>query len=481
MPPSHPHLLLLASLCLPLCAQDKPKLTRDLAQVAAAYAAKVTASAIFISGRTLDSVLAEELAPDHALEALIRPFLKFDVDREAGAVTCSLGGVTATAVTTRNLGCTLVTADAPAEKLRQRGAPALAGIEPDPATVDWPLGDRMPPAPTDEAGDGVDHAALAKVLDAAFAEAPDKPKVRTRAVVVVHRGRLVAERYAEGYTATMPLPGWSMTKTIAGALVGVAVGNGALAADGELTVPEWPAGDPRRALRLPDLLTMTSGLAWSEGYDDPTSDALRMLFASTDHGAIQATKPSTAPPGTVFLYSSGTTNLLCRELRAAFTRGDRGGDLAYWAMPQQALFRPLGMRRAVLETDPSGTFVGSSYGFATARDWARFGMLFLGDGTFAGKRVLPPGWVARMATPCRAGNGRFGSHLWLNADPDGDGPRERMWPSLPPDLVHMDGHEGQYVVVFPTQQIVVVRLGCTKSGGFGLRPMLDGVLAACGG
>ncbi|MFO1078824.1 MAG: serine hydrolase [Planctomycetota bacterium] len=469
---SRPLRLLLASLCLPLAAQEKPVLTRDLAQVAAAYAAKVAASAIFVSGRTLDSVLAEELAPDHALEALIRPFAKFDVDRDAGTVTCSLGGVTATAVCTQNLGCTLAIAGAGIAALRRRGAPGLASLEPDPAAVDWPRGDRVPPPGA--GGDGVDHAALAKVMDAAFAEPAGRPKVHTRAVVVACRGRLVAERYAAGYDAAMPLPGWSMTKSITGALVALAAAAGKLDPAAPLAVPEWPEGDARRALRLSDLMTMTSGLAWNESYDDPASDALRMLFASADHGGVQAQRAPAAPPGTTYRYSSGTTNLVCRELRRAFA-----DDLAYWAFPRVALFAPLGMRSAVVETDPSGTFVGSSYGFATARDWARLGLLYAGDGEFAGQRLLPAGWLAAVSKPVPPSDGAFGRHVWLNADPDGDGPRERMWPDLPADLVHMDGHQGQYVVVFPTQRIVVVRLGCTKSGGFDLRGLLAGVLAAC--
>ncbi|MBL8722451.1 MAG: serine hydrolase [Planctomycetes bacterium] len=479
MPASPPQALLLTSLCLPLAAQASPQLTPELAQVAAAYAAKVTASALFVSGRTLDSVLAEELAPDRPLDALIGPLLQFAVDRDAGTVTCTLAGAKATAVATRNLGCTLATATVPVALLRRRVAPDVPSNAPHPNTVDWPVGERTPDLPAKDAN--VDAAALARAVDAAFAEPEGKTKVRTRALVVVCRGRIVAERYAPGYTATMPLPGWSMTKTLVGALVGIAVGNGTLDLEAELAVPEWPAADPRRDLRLPDLLGMSSGLAWRESYDDPSSDALRMLFASGDHAATQASQPREVPPGTRFRYSSGTTNLICRELRTAFARGDRGGDRAYWAMPRQELFRPLAMHTAVLETDPSGTFVGSSYGFACARDWARFGMLLLGDGTFAGRRVLPAGWVARMAAPSPASAGRFGSHLWLNADPDGDGPRERQWPALPADLVHLDGHEGQYVAVFPTQQIVVVRLGCTKAGGFGLRPLLEGVLAACGG
>ena len=133
----------------------------------------------------------------------------------------------------------------------------------------------------------------------------------------------------------------------------------------------------------------------------------------------------------------------------------------------------------MIETDPSGTFVGSSYGFATARDWARFGMLYAQDGVFAGERILPEGWVTASAALTPTSDGDFGRHLWLNADPDGEGPRERAWRDLPANLVHMDGHEGQYVCVMPTEQIVVVRLGCAKRGGFDLHGLLRRVRDAC--
>jgi CubicO group peptidase (beta-lactamase class C family) len=252
------------------------------------------------------------------------------------------------------------------------------------------------------------------------------------------------------------------------------VRQGKLDLDAPLKVPEWPAADPRRALRLRHLLLMTSGVSWNESYDDPASNCLEMLFRSADHAAVFAKQPGAHAPGAVFCYASGSTNLICRELRTTF-----GSDADYWAFPRNALFRPLGMRSAVIETDPSGTFVGSSYGFATARDWARLGMLYAQDGVFAGERILPEGWVAASATPTPASDGEFGRHLWLNADPDGDGPLQRAWPDLPGNLLHMDGHEGQYVCVFPTEQIVVVRLGCTKAGGFGLHALLRAVLAAC--
>ena len=267
-----------------------------------------------------------------------------------------------------------------------------------------------------------------------------------------------------------------MSKTWTNALVGLRVQQGELDLEARPDVPEWRAAadDPRARIGWTDLLSMTAGLAWNEDYDDPNSDALRMLFGSVDHAAVHACQPVAAVPGTTYCYASGCTNLISRLLRATFA-----DDRAYWAFPRTALFAPLGMRSAVLETDPSGTFVGSSYGFATARDWARFGLLLQDDGMVGERQLLPSDWLARSTRPAPGSDGEFGWHVWLNADPDGDGPRERMWPDLPADLLHLDGHEGQYCAVFPTERIVVVRLGCTKRGGFGLTALLRAVQAAC--
>ncbi len=438
--------------------------------IAAAYAAKVAASAIFVSGRTLESVLAEELAPTRPLEAAIRPLLKFEVDTERRLVTCRIGKATATAVATGNLGCTLVRQDAPLALLQQRAAPPIAGQRPDPTTTDWPLGDRLPTSPPT----GIDLVALQAAIDAAFVEPQGKPAIATRAIVVLHQGRLVAERYAQGYQAAMPLPGWSMSKTLTHALLGRRIQQGKLDPKAALPVPEWRAEtDARRAIGMADLLAMCGGLRWNEAYDQPESDALRMLFGSSDHAATYAGQAVATAPGTEFLYSSGATNLLCRVLRTTFPE-----DREYWAFPRTSLFEPLGMHTAVLETDPAGTFVGSSYGFASARDWARFGQLYCDDGVVAGERLLPSGWIDAARIPHGKGNGSHGSHLWLNADPDGDGPLQREWPDLPADLLSMDGHEGQYCVVFPRERMVIVRLGCTKNGGFGLHALLRDVLRA---
>lgn len=462
----------------PTLAQDpapaeRPPAPRALLEAAAAYSAKVVASARFVSGRTLDSVLAQELAPTRPLERLIRPLLRFQIDETTRTVTAQLGPVTATAVATQNLGCVLVPPGGDAVALRARAAPGLADLRADPSKVDWPRGERLPSEPAT----GVDHAALRAAVAHAFAETLGKPPIHTRAVVVVHRGRLVAERYADDVQPDTPLPGWSMSKTLLHALLGVRVQQGKLDPKAPLPIPAWrTANDGHERITVDDLLAMRSGLAWREDYDDPDSDALRMLFRTGDSAAVYAAMPVAEAPGARFVYSSGASNLLAYLLRRSFA-----DDREYWAFPRQSLFAPLGMRTAVLEADASGTFVASSFGFASARDWARLGMLYADDGMVDGERLLPKGWVAAASTPPANGDGRYGLHLWLDRDPDGDGPRAREWPDLPDDVMHMDGHEGQYVVVFPRQQLVVVRLGCTKNGGFDLHALLRSVLLAVGG
>ena len=429
--------------------------SKELAQVAAAYAAKVTASAIFVSGRSLESVLEQELAPTRPIEKLIGPLLRFDVDAEAKKVTVRLGIAKATAQYVAGLGCSLAearddTLDLDAEA--HEGSPVLPICEPE----------------------AFDPEAVRRALDAAFAEPHADRRMHTRAVVVLHRGKLVAERYADGFDADMPLAGWSMTKTLTHALLGMRVADGKLDIDAPANVPQWRApGDARGKILVRHLLQMDSGLEWNEDYDDPNSDVLRMLFASRDHAATFTSKQPAAAPGERYQYASGSTNTLCLRAAAHVPRP----RIDYWRYPQR-LFGQLGMRTAVLETDPSGTFVGSSYGFASARDWARLGQLYLQDGVYGGKRILPEGWVAAAREPVPSSNGRYGHHVWLNRDPDGDGPKQRRWPELPEDLFHMDGHEGQYVVIAPSAELVIVRLGCTKNGGFRIQSLVQDLLDA---
>lgn len=284
-----------------------------------------------------------------------------------------------------------------------------------------------------------------------FTEPDPKALRRTRAIVVLQGGKLAAESYAPGFSADMPLPGWSMTKSVLSALIGVLVGEGKMSlADKRLTA-RWRR-DERRDITLEDLLRMRSGLEFSEVYDDPASDATRMLFVLGDAAAFAAAKPLAAPPGTLWNYSSGTSNILSRLVR------DILGDAAYPGFPRRALFEPLGMDSAVLEQDAGGTFLASSYMFATARDWARFGQLYLEDGVCAGRRLLPEGWTRFCASPTPQSQGRYGAHWWLKLH-DSLGGQTAAAERLPQDAFHACGHEGQVLSVIPSRRLVVVRLG----------------------
>jgi CubicO group peptidase (beta-lactamase class C family) len=220
-------------------------------------------------------------------------------------------------------------------------------------------------------------------------------------------------------------------------------------------VPEWSkTGDPRAAITLDQALRMSTGLEFEEVYADLTSDIIQMLLRAYDAGGVAAAQPLESAPDTKWQYSSGTTNLITRTLRQVMD-----DDEAYWRLPYERLFAPLEMHSAVLETDPSGSFVGSSFSYATARDWARFGLLYLNDGVWGDERVLPEGWVEYGVTPTpKAPEGRYGAHWWLNAA----GYRE----GVPTDEYRAQGFDGQYLIVIPSRKTVIVRLGQTSGVEF---------------
>jgi CubicO group peptidase (beta-lactamase class C family) len=440
-----------AALLLAACGFATAYVARAV-PVGTAYFAKVLCSAVFVSGRPAEDVLAVDLAIDNP----IVDFLEVDVDGERRQVSASFRGYFEnTAVHRDGLGCTLAIGVTP-DELRSR---TLDG--PRPAPRPWP-GDEEDQEDQetegDEDGAGIDMQRLRRAVDGAFEEPdPDRPR-RTRAVVVVHDGELVAESYAPGFDAGTALAGWSMTKSVTNALVGILVAQGRLDVHTPAPVPEWQgADDPRGAVTLDQLLRMSSGLDFDETYGDPGADVQQMLFRRPSAAAFAAAMPLRAAPDGEWSYSSGTSNIVSRIVRQTVEAA--GED--YWSFPRRALFGPLGMTSATFEPDASGTFVGSSFCFATARDWARFGLLYLRDGVWDGERILPPGWVGYSTTPTPLSNGRYGAHLWLNAEPSGSG-SERRWPSLPADLFMMSGYEGQWVYVVPSKQAVVVRLGMTQ-------------------
>jgi CubicO group peptidase (beta-lactamase class C family) len=274
----------------------------------------------------------------------------------------------------------------------------------------------------------------------------------TLALSVAHHGKLVAEWYAEGIQPETPLPGWSMAKSIMNAWVGIMVRKGLIDIHQPLPREVWQGKeDGRKHITIHHLLQMSSGLSWSERYWW-TSDVTRMLFSSDDVCRAISAKAYGVTPGSRWQYASGTTNVISKALRLLL-----GDD--YHDFPYRELFAPLGMSSALLETDASGNFVGSSYMLASARDWVKFGTLYTQDGIWEGQRILPPGWVDYTrqpadAAPCR----EYGAHFWLNLGPQLQ-PQTRKMPDVPENVWYASGFGGQRIIIVPDQSLVVVRLG----------------------
>lgn len=410
-----------------------------------AYKAKVLCSGVFVSKRSPESVLNSDLSVDDL--AILR-YIDAKIDRVTQTSAASfLGLINQTAAFRPGLGCTLVFAGYE-DRLPTPSDTVTFAFDPKPDV--WP----DPAAAKTMAN--VDQDRLKAALEWAFSEPDAKRLRRTRAVVIVYKGLIIAERYAPGFDKSTPLIGWSMTKGVVNALVGILVGQKKLSLTDRIDIPEWSWLDNgRKYITLNNLLQMTSGLDFNEDNSDPLADVTSMLLQAPDMAAYAASKKLSAEPGTRWSYSSGTTNILSRIIRRAV------GDSDYFSFPRRALFEPLGMDSAVIEPDASGTFVGSSFMYATARDWAKCGQLYLQDGIWKGQRILPDGWVHYTTEPApQAPNHEFGSHFWLKLPKEyaGAGYSNR----LPKDTFHAVGHEAQFVTIIPSRDLVVVRLGLSR-------------------
>ncbi|MEM6710342.1 MAG: serine hydrolase [Pseudomonadota bacterium] len=424
------------------------------------YAAKNICSGHFLSG--FDPQLVVDQALIGASPLLGR--VSYEVDTDAQQVRTRLFGLfPRVAQYSPMLGCTLLPSGSNA------AAPQIEAVQaPERTTADeWPIASLTP----------VVREELDALLAAAFEETdPARPR-NTKAVAIVHRGQLIAERYADGVGPETPLLGWSMTKSVTGLLVSLLVKDGLLDVSEPAPVPEWQdeASDPRARITLDQLLRMSSGLAFNETYG-PGSDVTQMLSGESDMGAFAARMPLTSAEGTTWAYSSGTSNIVAGIVRRA--AGGTAQDA--YAFAQRRLFQPLGIRTAVMEVDASGTFVGSSYMYASARDWARLGWLCLADGRWQNEQLLPPAWLSYLTTPAPANPANnYGAHFWLNQDPT-DPVTARVFPSLPTDAYAMDGYQGQAVIMVPSAELVVVRLGFTPRGNDGIEALVAGVIRVLG-
>ncbi len=401
----------------------------NLLRVGSGYAAKIVCSNVFIAKRDPDEVLAQDVqAPGHPLLRLMR----VAVDGEAKRVEAALLGSIAPseAVYREETGCTVVpvgvmlpAADA-TNLSATRNAEAL-----------WPEGDK---AESDES--------LASLLSDSALTGPGM-----RAIVIVKDGNIVAEAYGDGFSKDTPLLGWSMTKTVNAAIIGRLMMENRLSTDENGLFPAWRS-DGRAGIRIADLLAMESGLAFNENYGT-VADVTRMLFLEPDMARFVENALLEAGIGSRFNYSSGTSVLLSKIWM------DRiGNDSDALGYPRRAIFAPLGMTSAVMETDAAGTFVGSSYMYATARDWARLGMFLAHDGVWNGARLLPAGFMDAMHVPNRSSGGRYSKmQTWLPKSEAG----------LPSGSFVISGHDGQNIFVIPSLDLVIVRLGLTpRSQGY---------------
>ena len=421
--------LLFVLAILSIGASQYPKLF-----LATGYGAKCMASGIFVAGRDAQSVKENDL--DYSL-------VKYTTNKidyiEKSVTTTFFGLAKQKAVFREGYGCFLVDESNTGNSLPEWSIPKIsAEIS---WNLPWPDGDLL----TDTIFPEINPVFLKNAVNEAFDEPGGKSK-RTAAVFVSYRGKLIAEQYnkEQSITAETRLWGWSMNKSVMNAMVGVLVKKRKLSVRASAPIEEW-LQDKRREISLNDLMHMSSGLKWTEDYSDE-SEATTMLYRERNcyQSAIKA--PFEKQPGTEWKYSSGTANILSGIVRKAINN-----DKQYHEFPYIEIFRKIGMNSMFLETDAAGNFVGSSYGYATARDWAKFGLLFLSEGVWKGDTILPKGWVSYSLTPADAANGQYGAQFWLN--------RSLELPDAPEDTYMCQGHRGQRIFIIPSRHLVVVRLG----------------------
>ena len=425
------------------------------APIITAFAAKGMCSSVFLAGKDPVRIAAEDLS------FFPISLAKNEINYDEKSVTAKVFGLAKRkAVYREGLGSVLVL-DIPEEELRKESFSI-----PDPGysqdTIPWPKGDVLPGS----IPEGVDMEKLASIVNGAFDPPGEEPFKKTLAIAVVYDGNLIAEKYIQGYDKNTRFHGWSMTKSVTSALVGILAGKGKIDIKAPANIPEWK-DDERGKITLENLLHMSSGLKWVENYFT-ISEATLMLLRSTNMVEYVASRPLEHSPGSYHYYSSGDANLV-----SGVIHNTMGDDQAYYELPYKALLHRIGMLNTTLETDASGNFVSSSYSYGTTRDWARFGLLFANDGVFAGDSILPVGWVDYTTQEAPASNtdGMYGVGFWLE-DPD----PEKNFNGLPDDVFSANGFLGQRIFIIPSKKLVVVRMGFGSSE-FGFKNFLRDIIS----
>jgi CubicO group peptidase (beta-lactamase class C family) len=401
----------------------------SLMPIITGYPAKYLCSAVFISNRDQAEVEALDLNFS---------FIKYvtnKVNQKDSSVTSSFLWGKSKAIFRKGFGSTLLRGTDETALHRVKFPNTVSTYSPD--IVAWPLGNLMPDTIID--ADTLEFARITKKL------MQDKGyNGNAFAFMIVHKGIPVVEAYQPQFNSKTRFQSWSMAKSITNALVGVMVKEGRMDIRQRVNLPQWE-NDDRKQITLNDLMQMQSGLQWNEDYG-ARSDVTLMLYNEPDFARYTYSRPLEFPVGSKWLYSSGSTNIVSYLIRKSI-----GNDADYYTYAKTHLFDKVGMRSALFEVDASGTQVGSSYLYATARDYARFGLLYLQDGMFNGERILPEGWVKYSTDPASDSKGDYGALFWLN--------KSRYYPSAPVDMFSCNGHEGQHIFIIPSKELVIVVLG----------------------
>ncbi len=429
-------LLLIAVILIVAVIYNYPKLN-----ILAGYSAKNTASSIFLANRTLEFTDNN----DNDFSPINLTTDKIDTE-EKSAIGSAFGLLKRKAVYRKGLGAVLITNDYDTSK-----KPLVPfRSKPDNITP-FPYGNAEQ---IDTVFSNVDYKKLNETIDTIFND-----RNKTRSVVVLYKDKIIAEKYDKGFTKESLQIGWSMTKSITSTMFGILRCQGRIDVQTDNLFEEWE-NDERKNITLHNLLQMNSGLEWTEDYNS-ISDVTKMLFLQKDMTKTQIDKSLIGKPNETWNYSSGTTNLLSGILRSKFNTHQEYLDFWY-----NALIDKIGMNSMVIETDMSGNYVGSSYAWATARDWAKLGLLYLHNGEWNEENIFDKDWVDYATTPTPTSDGWYGAQIWLNAG--------SRYPDVPKNMYSFNGYKGQNVFILPSENLVVVRTGLTKNAD--VNTLLKGII-----
>lgn len=416
-----------------------------------AGSAKVFCSALFVSGRKPEEAIVHSLTM--FLPEAERSFVKYTIDDKQKTVTMSYNDtLSRSAMYHGDCGCIINTKNGLAFT-----PPVITSTLPDASTQPWPMGDVADKAKTPLA---IHPDSLKKATETAFA-----PNTYTAAFLVIHNGKIIAEQYGNDAHANMQLESWSMGKSITALLIGRMIQEGYFKLDDRAPVPAWQQeGDPRKEIRIKDLLQMSSGLHFIAHMDPEAATYTQYLdhwyiyTGAVDAFAYSYSRPLQYPVGTTGRYRN------CDPLTAGFIirKTCEENRMNYHQYPQQHLFDKIGIRKQVLETDPYGNFLLSGYDYGTARNWGRLGLLCLQDGVWNGERLLPEGFVDFISSPAPSWDPpRYGGFFWINTD---------TFP-IKEKAYYAAGAGGQYTIIIPEKNLVVVRMGHFNGSSEGTRSL----------